>query len=124
MSQPVKMYFGLEDPEGLVAANAGAIYVCFGGNLYLKAQGSEATGWEPIPLAQAGSASIARRTPAGAIDGVNTTFAFSPAPSGPDAFFLVWNGLVVNPTDYSLAGGVVTTTGFTPKVGDTLYGLF
>jgi hypothetical protein len=71
-----------------------------------------------------GGGAIRRHTPTGAIDGANTSFVFSPAPSSPDGFFLLWNGLTVDPDDYSLDGGTVSTTGFTPKSGDKLYGIF
>jgi len=71
-----------------------------------------------------GGGSIARRVPTGSIDGVNTSFGFSPAPGSAAAFFLVWNGLIVDPADYSLSGGVLTTTAFVPRSGDSFYAIF
>jgi len=71
-----------------------------------------------------GSGSIARRAPTGAIDGVNTSFSFSPAPGSAAAFFLVWNGLIVDPASYSLSGGTLTTTAFIPQSGDSFYAIF
>lgn len=108
-------------------AEPGDFYVCSDGTFFLKTQGSGQTGWTQVVISGGGgggAAAMTRHVPTGAIDGVNASFVFYPAPSNADAFFLDWNGLIVDPADYSLAGATVTTTGFTPKVGDKLYGLF
>src|SRR5260370_14330145 len=57
------------------------------------------------PLAGA----LRRHAPNPVPDGNMTVFSFSGAPSDVDAFFLVWNGLIMGPEDYLLAGEVVTT---------------
>lgn len=125
MSERASLYSGPVSPEGVQSAEPGSIFVCGNGTLWLKSQGRGASGWSQFALASGGgSASFARHTPTGAIDGVNTTFVFSPAPADPNAFLLFWNGLAADPADYSLDSGVLITTGFTPKSGDKLFGLY
>lgn len=122
------VYCGPVQPEGQCEARCGSVFICGSdGTVWHKDQGDGKSGWSQIQLASSGgggSASFARHTPTGAIDGVNTTFVFSPAPGAASSFLLLWNGLAVDPGDYSLAGGVLTATGFTPKTGDRLYGLY
>src|ERR1700745_1365811 len=55
--------------------------------------------------AQGGGGGISRHTPPGAVDGMNTTFVFSPVPASAAGFFLIWNSLIVDPADYTLVSG-------------------
>lgn len=91
--------------------------------LFAQGQGTLGAGSSQAP-GQAGAAGIERHYPAGVIDGVNTTFVFSPAPSDPEGFFLIWNGLMMGPGDYTLTGVTLVTAGFTPRSGDSLYALY
>lgn len=61
-------------------------------------------------------------TPVGAIDGVNTVFTLSPAPSPPESLTLTRNGLVQKAgTDFTVSGGTITfVAAATPQAGDTL----
>ncbi len=60
--------------------------------------------------------------PTGTVNGGNTVFTLSPAPSPPESLKLTRNGLVQKPgTDFTLSGGTITfTTNATPQTGDTL----
>lgn len=61
-------------------------------------------------------------TPAGTIDGSNTVFSLSQAPSPASSLQLYRNGLLLNAgTDYSLSGTTVTfLSGAVPQTGDVL----
>jgi hypothetical protein len=50
MSQAQHLYSGSGSPEGLVRAEAGDFYVAGNGTMYLKSQGSGATGWTLLPV--------------------------------------------------------------------------
>lgn len=59
-------------------------------------------------------------TPTGAIDSVNTTYTLANPPSPAGSLHIWHNGLLLRPTtDYSIAGGTITTT-FAPQTGDNL----
>jgi hypothetical protein len=60
--------------------------------------------------------------PTGTVNGGNTVFTLSPAPSPPESLKLTRNGLVQKPgTDFTLSGGTITfTANATPQTGDTL----
>ena len=51
MSQVERLYSGVGSPEGIVATGPGDIYVASDGTIYLKSQGSGATGWVLLPSA-------------------------------------------------------------------------
>ena len=52
-------------------------------------------------------------------DSVTTAFTLSATPSG-GIVLLLYNGLGQNPSNYTVAGNVLTTTGFTAATGESL----
>lgn len=60
-------------------------------------------------------------TPAGTLDGVNTTFTLSQTPNPPTSLLLFINGLRQHSgVDFTLAGNTITLTGFVPTVGQNI----
>jgi hypothetical protein len=54
MSSAQRIYSGPGSPQGVISAGAGDIYVASDGTMYLKSQGSGATGWTLLPSAASG----------------------------------------------------------------------
>ncbi len=61
-------------------------------------------------------------TPAGSINGVNTTFTLANTPSSPGSVHLYLNGLRMSPgVDFTISGNTITfLAGSTPQTGDVL----
>jgi hypothetical protein len=74
--------------------------------------------WEPKPGGSGGGTAVTQEVPTGTINGTNTTFTLSAAPSPASSLLLFLNGVEQLPgTDYTLSGSTITYIN-APVAGD------